>query len=175
MSISNFKESAIGNRKSAISVFVFVLVFVHPLFFYDIQFDRIEAHDLQFCSTLFTRHYFALVRVQIDVDISITFRASSGRHSLILPALSEGRDSPLSGEYPLPCKQPNQSTRERRNLQQSFSEIIGPRQVTFLCRKIRMVFFASLRLCGRNPLERFRRIFPQGAKTQREISVDSHT
>src|SRR6185369_9183718 len=81
------------------SVFVFVLVFVETLFFYNIQFNRIEAHDLQFCSTLFTRHYFALVRVQIDVDISIAFRASSGRHSLILPALSEGMDSPVSGEH----------------------------------------------------------------------------
>src|SRR6185369_362606 len=121
------------------SVFVFVLVFVETLFFYDIQFDRIEAHDLQFCSTLFTRHYFALVRVQINVDISITFRASSGRHCLILPALSEGRDSPVSGEYPLPCKQPNQSTRERRNLQPSFSEIIGPCLLTFLCVRVLML------------------------------------
>jgi hypothetical protein len=76
------------------SVFVFVLVFLQTLFFYNIQFNRIEAHDLQFCSTLFTRHDFALVRVQIYMDISIAFRASSGRHSLILPALSEGRDSP---------------------------------------------------------------------------------
>jgi hypothetical protein len=28
---------------------------------------------------------------------------------------------PTSGEHPLPCKQPNQSTRERWNLQHSFS------------------------------------------------------
>src|SRR6185369_14389189 len=78
---------------------------------------------------------------QINMDISIAFRASSGRHSLILPALSEGRDSPVSGEHPLPCKQPNQSTRERRNLQPSFSEIIGPSLLTFLC----LCDFASLR------------------------------
>jgi hypothetical protein len=32
------------------------------------------------------------------MDISIAFRASSGRHSLILPALSEGRDSPNGQE-----------------------------------------------------------------------------
>jgi hypothetical protein len=69
------------------SVFVFVLVFVETLFFYSIQFDRIESHDLKFCSTFFTTHDFALVRVQINVDISITFRASSGRHSLILPRI----------------------------------------------------------------------------------------
>src|SRR4029078_10030088 len=122
--------------------------FVQTLFFYDIQFDRIEAHDLQFCSTLFTRDYFALVRVQHNMDISIAFRASSGRHSLILPALSEGRDSPVSGEHPPPCKQPNQYTRERGNLQQSFSDIIGPRQITFLCRKIShrlLCVFAALR------------------------------
>ena len=76
------------------SVFVFVLVFVVTFFFYDIQFDWIESHDLKFSPTFFTSNYFALVRVQIDVDISIAFRASSGRHSLILPALSEGRDPP---------------------------------------------------------------------------------
>src|SRR5215217_171860 len=98
------------------------------------------------------------------MDISITFRASSGRHSLILPALSERQGFPRVGRAPLPCKQPNQSTRERGNLQQSFSRIIGPRHVTFLCRKIRIVFFATLRLCGRNPRERFRRILPQRRK-----------
>jgi len=75
-------QSKIGNLRL---VFVFVLVFVDTFFFYNIQFDRIESHDFKFSSTFLTIHYFALVRVQIDVDISITFRASSGRHSLILP------------------------------------------------------------------------------------------
>jgi len=71
-------------------VFVLVLVFVVAFFFYNVQLDGIESHDFKVCSTLFTRHYFALVRVQINVDISITFRASSGRHSFFLPAaLSE--------------------------------------------------------------------------------------
>ena len=68
-------------------VFVFVLVFVVTLFFYDVQFDGIESNNLQFRSTFFTANYFALVRVQINVDISIAFRASSGRHSLILPRI----------------------------------------------------------------------------------------
>ena len=78
------------------SIFVFVLVFVYTFFFYNVQFDGIESNNLQFSSTFLTRHDFALVRVQINVDISITFRASSGRHSLFLPALSEGRDPPVS-------------------------------------------------------------------------------
>ena len=69
------------------SVFVFVLVFVVTLFFNDIQFDGIESNNLQFRSTFLTANYFALVRVQINVDISIAFRASSGRHSLILPRI----------------------------------------------------------------------------------------
>ncbi len=69
------------------SIFVFVLVFVYTFFFYNVQFDGIESNNLQFRSTFFTRHYFALVRVQINVDISIAFRASSGRHSLILPRI----------------------------------------------------------------------------------------
>lgn len=68
------------------SIFVFVLVFVVTLF-YDVQFDGIESNNFQFSSTFLTRHYFALVRVQINVDISIAFRASSGRHSLILPRI----------------------------------------------------------------------------------------
>ncbi len=37
------------------------------------------------------------------------------------PAIGEGRDTPRIGRAPLPGKQPNQSTRERWNLQQSFS------------------------------------------------------
>ena len=67
------------------SVFVFVLVFVVTLLFHNVQLDGIESHDFQISSTLFTRHYFALVRVQINVDIGITFRASSCRHSFFLP------------------------------------------------------------------------------------------
>src|ERR1041385_327086 len=37
------------------------------------------------------------------------------------PRYGEGRAIPPVGRGPLPCKQPNQSTRERWNLQQSFS------------------------------------------------------
>src|ERR1044072_5261203 len=48
--------------------------------------------------------------------------------------VSEGRVHPASGA-PLPCKQPDQSTRERWNLQYSFIGIVGPHPVTFLCRK----------------------------------------
>lgn len=62
------------------SIFVFVFVFVVAVLFNDIQLDGIEPNDFQISSTFFTRHYFALVRVQINMDISITFRASSGRH-----------------------------------------------------------------------------------------------
>jgi len=89
--IANFRwpELAISNWQSVFSVFVLVLVFVVAFFFNNVQLDRIESHNLEVCSTLLTRHYFALVRVQIHVDISITFRASSGRHSFFLPALSE--------------------------------------------------------------------------------------
>ena len=67
------------------SVFVFVLVFVVTLLFDDVQLDGIESHDFQVSPTFFTRHYFALVRVQINMDISIAFRASSGRHFFFLP------------------------------------------------------------------------------------------
>lgn len=67
------------------SVFVFVLVFVVAFFFHDVQFNGIEPDYFEVCPTLFTRHYFTLVRVQIDVNISITFRASSGRHCFFLP------------------------------------------------------------------------------------------
>src|SRR6476620_7701287 len=51
------------------------------------------------------------------------------------PAVGEGRDTPLIGRAPLPCKQPNQSTRERWNLQQYFSGILGPSYIAFLSRK----------------------------------------
>jgi len=62
------------------SVLVFVFVLVVAFLFNDVQLDGIETHYLQIRSALFTRHYFALVRVQIYMDISIAFRASSGRH-----------------------------------------------------------------------------------------------
>jgi hypothetical protein len=70
------------------------------------------------------------------VDISITFRASSGRHCFFLPALVEGRDTPhIRGEF-LPCKQQNQSNRERWNLQHSFSGIVGPAVVLFYAESV---------------------------------------
>src|ERR1044072_2604644 len=50
-------------------------------------------------------------------------------------AIGEGKVTPQSGEHPLPCKQPNQSNRERWNLEHSFSQIVGPLMITFLCRK----------------------------------------
>ena len=68
-----------------VSVLVVVLVFLVSLFFDNVQLDGIESNYFQFRSTLFTRHNFALVRVQIHVNISITFRASSGRHCFFLP------------------------------------------------------------------------------------------
>jgi len=78
---------------SIFSVFVFVLVFVVTLLLYNVQLDRIETNNLEISSTFFTRHNFALVRVQINVDIGITFRAGSGRHCLFLPAIGEGRET----------------------------------------------------------------------------------
>ena len=77
------EKSAIGNRQS--SVLIFVFVFVVSLFFDNIQFDWIESHYFKLSSTFFASHNFALVRVQINVNISITFRASSGRHFFFLP------------------------------------------------------------------------------------------
>jgi len=68
-----------------LSILVLVFIFVVALFFDDIQFDGIESNYFQFSSTFFTRHYFALIGVQVHMDISITVRASSGRHCFILP------------------------------------------------------------------------------------------
>src|SRR5215213_10282041 len=124
------RQSEIGNPR--LSEFVFVLVFV-DLLFDNVQLDGIESNNFQVSSTFFARHNFALVRVQINVDISIAFRASSGRHSFILPALCEAGYTP-SRESTSTCKQPNQSTRQRWNLQQSFFSKNGPGFITFLCR-----------------------------------------
>ena len=82
-----YNKATIGNRKSAIFILVFVLVFVESLFFDNIQLDRIESNYFKLGSTFFTSHNFALVCVQINVNISITVRASSGRHCFILPAI----------------------------------------------------------------------------------------
>ena len=114
------RQLASGNRQP--SVLIFVFVFVVTLFFDNIEFDRIESNYFKLSSTLFTSHNFALVRVQINVNISITLRASSGRHFFFLPPqLSmKGRARPRRREAPQPGKQPGQSTRGRWNLQQSF-------------------------------------------------------
>ena len=77
--------AAFRNSYTSDSVLVFVLVFVETFLFDNVQFDGIESNYFEFCPTLFTRHNFALVRVQINVNISITFRASSGRHCFFLP------------------------------------------------------------------------------------------
>ena len=74
-----------NSRTPEFSILVLVFVFVVRFLFDDVQFDRIESNYLQFRSTLFTSNDFALVRVQINVNISITFRASSGRHCFFLP------------------------------------------------------------------------------------------
>src|ERR1043166_6589635 len=51
------------------------------------------------------------------------------------PAIGEGRVIPPIGRALYLGKQPDQSTRERWNLQHSFIRDLGPRNVTFLCRK----------------------------------------
>jgi len=63
---------------------VLVLVFVIVLFFDDIQLNGIETHDFQTSPAFVARNDIALVCVQINMDISITFRASSCRHLLYL-------------------------------------------------------------------------------------------
>jgi len=66
-------------------ILVFVLVFVVTLFFHNVLIVWIQSHYFELRSTLFTINDFALVRVQIYVNISITLRASSGRHCFFLP------------------------------------------------------------------------------------------
>jgi hypothetical protein len=78
------------------------------------------------------------------------------------PAMVKAGIRPESGEHRYLSKQPNQSNRERWNLQYSFVQIVGPIQVTFLCRKYfsckdakaqrkatasSRACFAALRLC----------------------------
>src|SRR6185503_13153920 len=51
------------------------------------------------------------------------------------PAKVKAGIHPVSGEHRYLSKQPNQSTRERWNLQYVFLQIVGPSFITFLCRK----------------------------------------
>ena len=66
------------------SVLIFVFVFVVIIFLDDVQFNRIEAHDLQLNSTLFAFDHLAFVRVSIDMDFGFAFRTRSGRHLVYL-------------------------------------------------------------------------------------------
>jgi hypothetical protein len=65
--------------KAHFSEFI-VVVIVERFFLDEVQFNRIQTNDFELNSTLFTIHCLAFVHVEINVDISITFRTRSGRH-----------------------------------------------------------------------------------------------
>jgi hypothetical protein len=76
----HFLLSPITYHLSPLSEFVFIIVFVEVILFDNIQFDRIESDDFQLSSAILARDDVAFVRVRIDVDVRIAFRACSGRH-----------------------------------------------------------------------------------------------
>jgi hypothetical protein len=69
---------------SAFSEFILIVVIVEGLFLYQIQLDRIQTYDFELNSTLFTIYRLAFIHIEIDVDVSITFRTRSGRHFIYL-------------------------------------------------------------------------------------------
>jgi len=62
------------------SIFVLIFVFVVILFLNNIQFDWIEADDLQLHSTFLAFHGLAFIGISINVDVGFTFGTCSGRH-----------------------------------------------------------------------------------------------
>jgi len=62
------------------SILIVIVVIVERLFLDDIEFDGIQANNLQLDTTLFAINYFALVHVSLHVNIGIAFWARSGRH-----------------------------------------------------------------------------------------------
>jgi hypothetical protein len=66
------------------SVLVLVIIIVGILFLDDIQFDRIESDNFQGHVAFFAFNRLAFVRIDIDVNVSFTFRAGSSRHFFYL-------------------------------------------------------------------------------------------
>jgi hypothetical protein len=62
------------------SILIVIVVIVELLFLDDIEFDGIQANNLQLDSTLFAINHFALVHVNLHVNVGIAFWARSGRH-----------------------------------------------------------------------------------------------
>jgi len=71
-------------RKAPFSEVTIVIVVIERFFLDEIQFNRIQTDDFELNSTLFTIHCLAFVHVEINVDVSITFRARSCRHFFYL-------------------------------------------------------------------------------------------
>ena len=69
--------------KAHFSEFI-VVVIVERFFLDEVQFNWIQTDDFELNSTLFTIHRLAFVYIEIDVDVSITFRTRSGRHFFYL-------------------------------------------------------------------------------------------
>ena len=66
------------------SVLVLVVIIIEIVFLDDIQFDRIESDNFQSHIALFTLNRLAFVRVNINMNISFTFRAGSSGHFFYL-------------------------------------------------------------------------------------------
>jgi hypothetical protein len=66
------------------SVVVVVIIIVEIFFLDDIQFDWIKSDYFQGHIALFAFYRLAFVRIDIDVNISFTFRAGSSRHFFYL-------------------------------------------------------------------------------------------
>jgi hypothetical protein len=65
---------------------VVVVVIVVEILINNIEFDGIEADDLQTSSALFTCDLITFVRVRIDMHIGIAFGTCSGGHLTLPPA-----------------------------------------------------------------------------------------
>jgi hypothetical protein len=62
------------------SIFIVIVVIVELLFLDEIEFDGIQANNLQLDTTLFAINHFALVHVSLHVNVGVAFWARSGRH-----------------------------------------------------------------------------------------------
>ncbi len=76
----NWKMISRWRHSPAPSIFIVIVVIVELLFFDDIEFNGIQANNLQLDTTLFAINHFAFVHVGLHVNIGVAFWARSGRH-----------------------------------------------------------------------------------------------
>lgn len=80
-------QSAGASVSLVLVITIIIILIVEFIFRREIQFNRIESHDLQTRLTFLAGEQVTLVHLFFHVDFSSTFRAGSNRHGNSPPSV----------------------------------------------------------------------------------------